>query len=113
MKKKKKVVVVNDKSESLTYGSWLEILKRAAQLNGKAEVEIVQTPEWGLKKVEQGNVDTLVFISGSMLDEARQIQENHPSLKVVIFAGQIPKKEVILIDKGWRLSTQEIQYILL
>ena len=110
---KKKVIIVNDKSESLTYGSWLEVLRRAAQLNGKAEVEIVESPEWGLKKVEEGYVDTLVFISGSMLDEARQIQESHPLLKIVIFVGQIPKKEVILIDKGWKLSTQEIQYILL
>ena len=114
MERKKKVVIVREGSlESRLYDSWIGILERAIGLDEKGEAEIVNSIDEALKKIEQGLIDTLVFVSGSMFEEAEKIQDKYPLLDVVLLFGQMSRKRPILIDKGWGLPIREIQRILL
>ena len=111
---KKKVVIVREGSlESRFYDSWIGILKRAIGLDEKGKTEIVNGVDEALKKIEQGFIDTLVFISGSMFEEAEKIQDKYPLVNVVLLFGQMSRKRPILIDKGWGLSPKAIQQIIL
>lgn len=111
---KKRVVIVEEgKLGSQVYASWIKILKKAIKLNEKGEAEVVKSVEEVLKKIEQGYVDTLVFVSGSMFEEAKKIQDKYPLLDIVLLFGQMPRKKPILVSKGWGLSYEAIQKIVL
>ena len=117
MKRKKKVIIVEEgKLEPRKYAAWIKILKRAIEIDEKGETEVVKSVEEALKKIEQGFIDALVFVSGSMLEKAEKIQDNYPSLDVVLLFGlfgRISRKRPLLIDKGWGLSPETIQQIIL
>ena len=109
---KKKVIIVKEgELESAAYDSWLKIIGDATEMNGKGESEIVNSVDDALVKIKQGYINTLVFISESMLDQADKIQDSHSLLRVVLFASHIPRERPILIDKGWSLSLEQIQQI--
>jgi len=111
---KKKVVIVREgELESRIYDFWIKILKRAIELNERGEAEIVNGVDEALEKVKHGFIDSLVFVSGSMLEEAEGIQDKYPLLNVVLLFGQMSRKRPILIDKGWGLSPKAIQQIVI
>lgn len=59
-----------------------------------------------------GGMGTIVFISGSMLGEAKRVKAQHPSVEVVLFTGLMPDNEVILIDKAWFLDGRALRRII-
>ncbi len=105
------------------YDSWLSILQEAVEdavregPGGKKEkvatVEVVDTLDEALKKLQNERIDAIVFKSRGMLNEARKIKQEHRRTRVIVFTGLIPDDEVILIDKGWLLGREEIQRIIL
>ena len=108
----KKVVIVNagDRGDlSVKKGSYdnfcarLKAMFERVHPRGKpdervAEVSIVDH-EVGAMPMSPG--DVLIFVSLSMLTEAREIKKRNPWMKVVVLTGLLPDDEVVVVDKDW------------
>lgn len=66
-----------------------------------ATVETVETAEDAVRRLEQGDVDVLVFNSRSHVSTARELKKRFPRVKMVVMTGLIPKDEVIIVNKAW------------
>ena len=64
-------------------------------------VQVVATAKEASELVRANTVDVVVFISRSMISEARELKKARPRLKVVVLTGLIPDDEIIFVDKTW------------
>ena len=64
-------------------------------------VQVVATAKEASELVRANAVDVVVFISRSMISEARELKKARSRLKVVVLTGLIPDDEIILVDKMW------------
>lgn len=72
-----------------------------ADMEAAATVETVETSDDARRRLEQGNVDVLVFNSRSHISAARELKRHFPRVKIVVMTGLIPKEEVIIVHKAW------------
>ncbi|MFA5076457.1 MAG: hypothetical protein WC480_03525 [Patescibacteria group bacterium] len=59
----------------------------------------------------QNKLQAVIFVSSGMLDEAKQLRQQHPELTVVVLSGEIPAGEIVHINIGWGLSPEIFQRI--
>lgn len=122
----KKVIIVNAggflgrSAEAGDYDNYVATLKDVLETSHSpeekqkaAEVEVVSSGEQVMTKIETEAIDVLVFVSRSMLRKAEEIQAAHPRLKVVLFTGAFPERQVIVIDKGWMMGNDAIRNLIL
>ena len=64
-------------------------------------VQVVATAKEASELVRANAVDVVVFISRSMISEARELKKARSRLKVVVLTGLIPDDEIIFVDKTW------------
>jgi len=77
------------------------LLSRAKRSANSASVESVETFKEAKERVSKGDINVLVFISRSMIPEAREIKKANRKLKVIVLTGLIPDDEIIIISKLW------------
>lgn len=97
---------------------FLDTLTQNAPVTGKEEkaviVEVVTSVEEAEGRVNQGQVDCLIFITRGLLAEAKRIKMKHPhqGLKVIVFTSLMPENDLILLDKSW-LSSEALKAVIL
>ncbi len=112
--KPKKVVIVTEGSLGKgNYESTLRRLTRAVEFNGKGQVKMVDNETEAVDLIKQGDVDSLVFVSGFMVPVAQKIQEQYPDIVVSVFGGRFPESTVVLVDKTWGFGRDNIGKIIL
>jgi len=113
----KRVVIVNAGERMLlsakkgSYDTYVNAFKRGVdninedtKEKSLAPVEVVKS----IKEVKLEDVDVLIFVSLSMLLEAREIKKKFPHLKIMVATGLLPEGEVVIVDKSW--LTPELLY---
>jgi len=94
--------------EEKGYDSWIKAQKRLIESFSTESVAIraiavkrVITPVL-VKAIERGVVNSVAFISISMLEEAEAFQKNHPDIPVTLFVGRdFPRGRRIILYQGW------------
>ena len=67
-----------------------------------------------LNALKEGSTpDVVIFRTRGMLDAARAYKREHPGVNVIVFTGLIPDGEVLLVSKGWALSSEAVRSIVL
>ena len=120
----KKVIIVKqgywgDMREG-EYEAMISLLERRSVDEG-VEVKLAPTFADAQDLLKQEEASSLVFISRGMLHEARQIKDNYPKLRVVVFTGLLPEPEeypfslegLVLVDKGKMLGRAAVREAIL
>ena len=102
-----KVIIVNEgewgmlSSKRGDYNSWVKIIQR--RVSESAEVVTVGSLDDAIPIIEEIEVAGIIFISRSMIEEARQIKRSNPTIRVILLTGLLDWNEdsgVIVIDKS-------------
>src|SRR3989339_722715 len=90
---KERVVVVGE------YGGVAQWLKhKIEEVWVAGEVELVETYNDALERLNKEKIDVLIFLSDEMLSQAKEIKKKSKDLKVVVFVDR--EKEVISAETG-------------
>lgn len=118
----KKIVFVNQGGWGRTkcsrgdYNNLIKLLCEAIEKMSNADggkvatTKVVDNIDEALIKAEE--IDSLIFVSRSMISEARKVKKSYPWIDIIVLTGLIPEDEVILVSKAWIGSKQSIQDIL-
>jgi hypothetical protein len=92
------------------YDDFINFLKRQIEKNyakGTTHDEINFEIVDDLASIEDrlstlNDIDTLIFISRSEIDNARKIKKQYSHIKnVIVLTGLIPDEEILIIEKTW------------
>lgn len=76
-----------------------------------AEPHVVRNIQEALVKL--GGHGVLVFLTRGMLGEARRIKQQYTEIRVIVFTGLIPADDVIVVSKGWVLTSEQLERVIL
>ena len=110
----RKVIIVNDgargwmSSAKGDYDRFVGDLKvriealrdRSVPSNPRPYAEVEVTPSTESVRQKLQTTDVLIFVTLGKRDEAEAIQKQFPRLKVIVFTGLLPDREVILLPKA-------------
>ncbi len=113
MSKKRVIIVTQGTLGPSSYEHWLNSLKRIIEFQDKATAEMLEDVNQAREEIKKGEVDSVVFISGSMVDQAEKLQKDFPALNISVWGGRFSTGKVILVDKGWALGIEEAQRLIL
>lgn len=91
----------------LSHQGQIDILERTLKDEGGVKVKLVKTFKHAQQSLQEEEITTVVFISRSMLVEARAIKDQYPKVRVVVFTALLPRpgehrftlEGLILVDK--------------
>ena len=109
-----KVIIVEQGSlgnvQGDEYEAIINLLKRRIMKDEGVGVTFVPTLADAQDILKQEEMSSIVFISRGMLSEARQIKDDYPKLRVVIFTGLLPEPGEYL---NYISKTDPSKYILM
>ncbi|MBI4132395.1 MAG: hypothetical protein HY474_02060 [Candidatus Sungbacteria bacterium] len=119
----RKVAIVNTggygdhSAEKGSYDSLVETLERTLKQARRsdqqpaADVSVTRSTEEALQWV--GGYGTVVYVTRGMGRDAKKVAEEHPGVRVVIFTGAVPEREVFWFSKWWVSDTEQLEAVVL
>lgn len=113
MSKKRVIVITEGVLSPGSYKHWLNSLKGIIEFQDKGTAEMLDNISLAREEIKKGEVDSVVFISGSMVKQAEKLQDDFPGLNISLWGGRFSRRRVILVNKGWGLGIEEAQRLIL